>query len=59
MDGTFIPVTVQLTFDIIEKTGDLDGALYGLALYHRQNLNVSPTPELYNYKLGWPPIYGE
>lgn len=59
MDGTFIPVTVQLAFDIIEKTGDLDGTLYGVALYHRQNLNVSPTPELYNYKLGWPPIYGE
>lgn len=59
MDGTFIPVTVQLAFDIIEKTGDLDGTLYGTALYHRQNINASSTPESYNYKLGWPPIYGE
>ena len=59
MDGTFIPVTVQLAFDIIEKTGDLDGTLYGIALYHKQNLYAHPNPEVYNYKLGWPPIYGE
>lgn len=59
MDGTFIPVTVQLAFDVVEKTGDLDGTLHGTALYHRQNINASSTPESYNYKLGWLPIYGE
>ncbi len=59
MDGTFIPVTVQLAFDVVEKTGDLDGTMYGIALYHKQQLYASQTPETYNYKVGWPNIYGE
>lgn len=59
MDGSFIPVTVQLAFEVVEKTGDIDGVLYGIALYHKQNLYASPSPDTYNYKLGWPPIYGE
>lgn len=59
MDGTFIPVTVQLAFDVVEKTGDLDGTLYGIALYHKQLLYTSQTPDTYNYKIGWPTIYGE
>ena len=59
MDGSYIPVTVQLAFDVVTKTGDLDGVLYGTALYHKQGLYNSVTPETYNYKVGWPTIYGE
>ena len=59
MDGSYIPVTVQLAFDVVTKTGDLDGLLYGTALYHKQGLYNSVTPETYNYKVGWPTIYGE
>lgn len=59
MSGALVTVTVQLAFDIVEKTGDLDGVLYGIGQYHRAQLYSSPTPETYNYKVGWPPVYGE
>lgn len=59
MDGTSIQVTVQLAFDVVEKTGDLDGVIYGTGQYHKAYLYSSPTPETYNYKVGWPAVYGE
>ena len=59
MDGTLIPVTAQLAFDVVEKTGDLDGILYGLGQYHKAQLYVSNDPENYNFKTLWPPIFGE
>lgn len=59
MDNTSIPVTAQLAFDILTKTGDNDGVLYGIALYHKGQLFNSLTPETYNFKTLWPPIYGE
>lgn len=59
MDNSSIPVTVQLAFDILAKTGDTDGVLYGVALYHKAQVYNSSDPESYNYKTLWPPIYGE
>lgn len=59
MDNSSIPVTVQLAFDVVNNTGDMDGILYGVALYHKSYLYASATPETYNYKIGWPAIYGE
>lgn len=59
MDGTGIVVTVQLAFDVVNKTGDLDGILYGIGQYHKGQLYASSTPETYNYKTLWPAIYGE
>jgi len=59
MDNSYIPVTVQLAMDVVNKTGDMDGVLYGVALYHKQQIYTSSTPETYNYMVGWPTIYGE
>ena len=59
MDGSMVYVTVQLAFDVVEKTGDLDGQFYGVGLYHKSNLYASQDPANYNYKVGWPAIYGE
>lgn len=59
MDNSYIPVTVQLAFDVVSKTGDMDGTLYGLAVYHKQMLYSSQAPETYNYMVGWPPVFGE
>ena len=59
MDNSYIPVTVQLAMDVVNKTGDMDGILYGVALYHKQQVYASSTPETYNYMVGWPAIYGE
>lgn len=59
MDGSGIVVTVQLAFDVVEKTGDLDGILYGLGQYHKGQLYASNTPETYNYTTLWPAVYGE
>lgn len=59
MSGTLVPVTVQLAFNIVEKTGDLDGLLYGIGQYHKAQIFNSQLPEEYNYKTLWPPVYGE
>lgn len=59
MDNSYIPVTVQLAMDVVNKTGDIDGVLYGVALYHKQQVYTSSTPENYNYNVGWPAVYGE
>lgn len=59
MDNALVLVTVQLAFDIVEKTGDLDGTLYGVGQYHKAQIYASATPETYNYKVGWPPVFGE
>lgn len=59
MDNSHIPVTVQLAMDVVNKTGDMDGVLYGVALYHKQQIYASATPETYNYMVGWPAIFGE
>lgn len=59
MDGTGVTVTVQMAFDVVEKTGDLDGVLYGVGQYHKGQLYASSTPSTYNYKTLWPLIFGE
>lgn len=59
MDGSSITVTVQLAFDVVEKTGDLDGVLYGIGQYHKGQLYASATPETYDYTTLWPTVYGE
>ena len=59
MDNTYVPVTVQLACDVVSQTGDLDGVLYGIALYHKQQIYSSSTPETYNYMTLWPPVFGE
>ena len=59
MDNSYIPVTVQLAMDVVNTTGDMDGILYGVALYHKQQIYASETPETYNYMVGWPAIFGE
>lgn len=59
MDNSAIPVTVQLAIDVVSKTGDADGILYGIALYHKSLLYASSTPETYDYTVGWPAVYGE
>lgn len=59
MDGSMVYVTVQLAFDVVEKTGDLDGQFYGVGLYHKSALYSSQDPANYNYKVAWPAIYGE
>jgi len=59
MDNSSISVTVQLAFDVVNKTGDMDGILYGVALYHKSQIYASSTPETYNYRTLWPTVYGE
>jgi hypothetical protein len=59
MSGTLVPVTVLLAFNVVEKTGDLDGVLYGIGQYHKGQIFNSLTPEAYNYKTLWPIVYGE
>lgn len=58
MGGTFAPVTVQLAYDVVQATKELDALLFIRAEQHRAMLNASDTPETYNIMTGWPERYG-
>lgn len=54
MAGDFVPMTVQLAFDIVDAIGVLDKAAFGAAEYHRAQMNASADPASYDFSGGWP-----
>lgn len=59
MDGTFIPLTVQLTFDIVKAAKSGEFAIFAAAETHRAAMEASADPASYDYSGGWPKVYGE
>lgn len=59
MDNTGIPVTAGLSFDVVNAVGYNDVLCHKIALIHKYNMYNSETPESYDYKTGWPTVFGE
>lgn len=59
MSGAYVPFTVSLLHQVIDKGIDNESVLFTIAENHRQSMLQSSTPESYNYKTGWPPTYKE
>jgi hypothetical protein len=54
MGGTFVTVTVQLTFDVVGATGDSDARVFMQAEIHRSAMKASADPLAYDFSGGWP-----
>lgn len=57
MDGTFIPVTAQLAFDIVAAAKVLDKRAFATAETHRAALAAVENPFEYDFSTGWPASY--
>lgn len=57
MDGSFIPLTVQIVWDLVEADKQLDAALHLKAEQHKALMEASPEPWNYNYSTGWPEYF--
>jgi hypothetical protein len=59
MDGSFVPITAQATFDIVSAVGDLDAVQHATAEAHKAAMEASADPASYDYSTGWQAIFGE
>lgn len=59
MDGTFVTMTPALAQSIFSAVALLDTTAFAKAEWHRQQMEASDTPHLYDFSKGWPTIYGE
>jgi hypothetical protein len=59
LSGAFVPVTVQLAFDVVQATKDLDAILFATAESKRVALNAVTDPATFDAASGWNPTYAE
>lgn len=59
MDGTFVPMTVSLLFQIVDSGIQLEKQLFKAAENHRAALGASADPKKYDYHVNWPTTYEE
>lgn len=59
LSGSFIPVTVQVAFNVNQSIKDLDATLFAIAEQKRAAVNASSTPATYDPTTGWPQTYAE
>ena len=57
MAGAFVPVTVQLTLDVVQAVKDLDAAVFECAELHNIAMRKATNPGAYDYSTGWPDRY--
>lgn len=57
MDGTWTPMTCQLSFDIVNADKNLDAALDAVVETHRVSMMAAEDPDGYDYSAGWPERY--
>lgn len=57
MAGAFVPVTLQLSIDIINAFGNHDAFAYERAEIHKAQMEAAADPASYDFSGGWPAIY--
>lgn len=59
MDGTFVPLTCQLAFDIVKAGKGAEFAHFKAAETHKAAMEASADPAAYDFKsAGWPATFG-
>lgn len=58
MDGSWVPLTLQIVFDIVGTAGILDARLSLAGETHRALMMASTVPAAYDYSTGWPVRFG-
>ena len=59
LDGSFVPVTAQLTFDVVAAVTRSDMAIFTVAEQHRAAMVASQAPADYDCTTNWPQTYAE
>ncbi|WP_234086744.1 DUF4376 domain-containing protein [Azonexus sp. R2A61] len=59
MDGSFIPVTAQLAFEIVAAAKVLDKRAFAAAEMHRAAAIAAENPFEYDFSAGWPSSFSE
>lgn len=59
LDGSTVPVTSQLAFDVVAATTRSDMAIFAAAERHNAAMRELSDPASYDYTSGWPPAYAE
>jgi len=59
MSGAEVPMTCGLAIDLAKADKKSQILQFGVAKMHKAYMELSSDPLNYNFKTGWPPIYGE
>lgn len=59
MSGEFVPLTVELLFEILDNGIVNEGVLFQVAESHRAKMLRADDPYMYNYMTGWPETYSD
>jgi hypothetical protein len=59
LDGSFVPVTAQLAFDVVAAVTCSDMAIFTVAEQHNAAMRACADPAAYNCATGWPQTYAE
>lgn len=59
LDGSFVPVTAQLAFDVVAAVTRADMAIFTAAETHNVIMRAAADPAAYEYTTGWPQTYAE
>jgi hypothetical protein len=59
MSGEFVQMHQSLALGIFQAIAFSDTQIFKIAEIHKATMMASPDPSNYNYKTGWPLVYGE
>jgi hypothetical protein len=59
LDGSFVPVTAQLAFDVVAAVTRSDMAIFTVAEQHRAAMVACQTPAEYDCTANWPQTYAD
>lgn len=59
MSGEFVPMTVELLYQVIDAGILKEKAIFNMAQMHKQRLYSADNPDAYDWRSGWPPTYNE
>jgi hypothetical protein len=57
MDGSFVVMTPELAFEIVNAIGILDKRAFKAAEIHRATMRQHPDPASYDFSAGWPETF--
>jgi hypothetical protein len=56
-DNTYLPITGEIAYSIVQAIKELDAKTFGVAEQHRLAILASDIPESYDFSIGWPASY--
>jgi len=57
MSGVAVPMTVQLSFEVVAAVGDLDALSHYVTLQHNAAMEAASDPSVYDISTGWPATF--